>query len=110
MQIYSIRDSKADAYLQPFFASNEAVAKRYVASAVNTPKHEFDVHTEDYSLYHIGTFSEETGTIHAVDPRCVTLLVHLVTYEPAPRETGLGLVPGDLANGESEPSPIGQNG
>lgn len=81
MQIYSIHDSKADAFLQPFFAANEKVALRYVETAVNTTDHEFRRHTEDYSLYHVGEFHEETGEIGSFTPRCVTLLIHLLDKE-----------------------------
>lgn len=81
MQIYSVHDSKAEAFMQPFFAANEAVALRYVSTAVNTVDHEFRRHTEDYSLYHIGEFHETSGEIGSFDPRCVTLLIHLLDKE-----------------------------
>lgn len=68
-QIFCIYDSKAQAYAQPFFLPNEQVAIRSVQELSNDPTHEFYKHAEDYSLYHIGTYSEEQGKLEPIDPK-----------------------------------------
>lgn len=86
MQIYTIYDSKAGAYLQPFFAKTEGVAIRYIRSALQDEKHEFFVHAEDYSLWHIGAFDELSAEISAYPPKHIGAMHHfkqaeLLTHE-----------------------------
>lgn len=76
MNIFSIYDSKADAYLQPFFSANSETAERELSSAVNNPgpqerPNNFYWYAEDYTLFLIGHFDENTGKIAAYDPRSV---------------------------------------
>lgn len=56
-------DLKADAYMQPFFISTIAVAKRAFADCVNNKEHEFGKHPEDYHLVQIGVYHSADGTI-----------------------------------------------
>lgn len=61
--IYSVFDSKAKAFLQPFFTTNHAVASRQFAAAVQQEGHEFNRFAEDYSLFHLGSYDEATGKV-----------------------------------------------
>lgn len=61
--IYSIHDSKAQAFLQPFFSQTDATAKRSFEAAVNTPEHGFSIHPSDYTLFGIADFDDQTGVI-----------------------------------------------
>lgn len=63
-QIFTVRDAKAEAYLVPFFARSRGEAIRMLTDAVNDPQHQFGIHAEDYMLFHLGAFDEETGEIH----------------------------------------------
>lgn len=63
LMIFSVYDSKAEAYLQPFFCTNRAVAIRNFGSAVVDQKSLFFAHPEDYSLFELGSFSEHTGEL-----------------------------------------------
>lgn len=81
MFIYSVRDSKAEAFLKPFFAQKDAIAIRWLTAAAQDPEHEFNIHIEDYALYRLGEFDESTGEIIPQDPSCLTLLVHLLKTE-----------------------------
>lgn len=67
MKIFSIYDSKAKAYLQPFFSPNHATAIRDFAEAVNEEKSNFHKHSGDYTLFAIATFDEHTGKITGND-------------------------------------------
>ncbi len=61
--MYSIFDSKLEGYLQPIFAENDAVAVRILKNAVDDPDHLFSKNAEDYALFRIGIFVQETGVI-----------------------------------------------
>lgn len=84
MRIYTIRDSKAEAYLQPFFATTDGVALRYITSALDDPDHEFTKHIEDYILFLIGQFDEETGELDPIPPLVVGKLIDLQQLPPIP--------------------------
>lgn len=66
--IFSIFDTAANAFLQPFFSANEGVAKRAFAHAVNSPESDFNRHFQDYSLYLVGWFDDDKGEISAESP------------------------------------------
>lgn len=62
LNIYSIRDDKANAHLAPFMLPTSGIAERTFADCVNDPEHSFSKHPDDYTLFHHGTFSVLDGT------------------------------------------------
>ena len=54
MNIYTIYDSKAEAYLTPFFTDTDATAVRIFTSAATDEQHHFHKYAEDYTLFAIG--------------------------------------------------------
>ncbi len=62
-QIFTIFDNKAQAYLTPFFLPETAMAIRTFSDCCNDPKHAFYAHPDDYTLFHIGQFSNTTSNI-----------------------------------------------
>lgn len=60
---YTVYDSKAEAYLPPFLAPNTGVATRMFTDVCNDPKHEFNKHAEDYTLFEIGEFDSLSGCL-----------------------------------------------
>lgn len=67
-QVFVIHDSKAEAFLQPFFADKEALAIRMFENAISDPASDFHKYAEDYSLFEIGTYNDNTGMITHQDP------------------------------------------
>jgi len=63
MKIYTIYDSKAEAYLQPFFMQSNGAAIRAFTDLANDPQHVFGKHPEDYTLFDIGVYDESTAAI-----------------------------------------------
>ncbi len=63
MNIYTVYDSKAEAYLQPFYSRTAGEAIRNFETACNKSEHEFHIHAADYTLFEIGEFNETTGFI-----------------------------------------------
>lgn len=69
MKIYTIYDSKAEAYLQPFFSQNKATATRQFQQAAQDEKTDFNRHAADYTLFEIGTWDEFAGTLTPDDTK-----------------------------------------
>lgn len=63
MKAYSIYDKVANAYNKPFYCLNDGMAIRIFSEVVNDGKSEICSHPEDYSLFYVGDFSEQTGVI-----------------------------------------------
>lgn len=62
-QMFSIYDSKAYAFLPPFFLPTPEMAIRTFESCANEPGHMFCKHPFDFNLFHIGEFDDATGEI-----------------------------------------------
>jgi hypothetical protein len=66
MNIYCLYDSKTSAYMQPFFKPDHATAKREFSFAVNDYRSVVAKCPEDFTLFHIGQYNEETGVIDGI--------------------------------------------
>lgn len=66
-KVFIIRDSKANAYLTPFHATNEQVAIRMVSSVLTDHEHLFYNYPEDYQLFILGEFDEISGKFTSLD-------------------------------------------
>ncbi|UDN67636.1 nonstructural protein [robinz microvirus RP_78] len=79
LQIFSVRDVQAEAFMQPFFAPAIGAALRSLTDAVNDEKHEFSKHSSDYTLYHLGSFDDNTGMVIPEDtPKRIISCLELV--------------------------------
>ena len=67
-EIYTIRDVKADAYFRPFYVPNRAVAVRAVSNLVQDTQSDIGRNPEDYQLFYIGTYDDNSGVISAIAP------------------------------------------
>nr|QJB19603.1 MAG: nonstructural protein [Microvirus sp.] len=63
MKIFTVFDSKAEAYMQPFFMQSKGAAIRAYADLANDSNHTFGKHPEDYTLFEIGSYDEATAAI-----------------------------------------------
>lgn len=61
LNIYTIWDQKADAYLNPFFLPNDALALRTFKDCTNDDNHAFGKNPDDYTLFNLGSFNTTTG-------------------------------------------------
>ncbi len=62
-RIFVVFDSKARAYLPPFFMPEAGQAIRAFGDMVNSKDHAFGQHPEDYTLFEIGTFDDREGKL-----------------------------------------------
>ena len=76
-KIYSVHDAKAEAYMQPFLIPNEAMAIRACENLVNTLDHQFSTNPEDYVLFGLGEFDDQTGLLEPDSPHPITPLIAL---------------------------------
>jgi hypothetical protein len=74
-QCFTVYDSAAQHYLEPFFAPSVEFAIREFRSAVNTPEHQFNKFPEDFTLFHIGTFEPESGVLNPVHPHSLGVAI-----------------------------------
>lgn len=68
-RIFTIHDSKAEAFLPPFFLPTAGMATRAFADMVMQPEHAFNQHPEDYTLFEIGEWSDIRGTIETYEAK-----------------------------------------
>lgn len=66
--MFAVFDQKAKAYMQPFFSQSAGTAARAFAVAVNDPTTMLSKHPEDFSLWEIGVFDDDSAYIHALSP------------------------------------------
>lgn len=57
---YVVRDAKADAAEQPFYRVNDQVALREFEMLCNNPEHRYCVFAEDFALFRLGTFDQQS--------------------------------------------------
>lgn len=79
-QLFTVYDSAARAYLQPFFAPTIEAALRMFREVCNKPDHQFNKYPEDYTLFHCGEFCQETGQLTAIEPHSLGVAI---TFLPA---------------------------
>lgn len=63
MKVFSVYDSAAGAYLQPFFMASRGQAIRAFTDLVNDVSHSFSKHADDYTLFELGTYDDASGKI-----------------------------------------------
>lgn len=67
LSIYTLYDIKAKAFGVPFFMSNDEVAERAFLNLQNEPNSQVSKNPEDFHMYKIGEFDDNTGNIFPQD-------------------------------------------
>lgn len=74
LNVYSIFDKTAMAFITPFFMHNDGIAIRAFSDSVNSgdPNSTIAQHYEQFALYELGVFDDSTGVIDPRDDaRCI---------------------------------------
>lgn len=58
---FSIKDSALQAYLRPFFAPTRGMAHRMFQDEINNAQGDMFKHADDYDLYSVGQWDDQTG-------------------------------------------------
>lgn len=69
--LYSIYDIKGNLYSCPFSALNDNLAIRVFYSLVSQPNSNYNLYPDDFVLYCIGNFDDNTSNIVSCTPRPV---------------------------------------
>jgi len=67
LNVYSIRDIKAETYGSPFYLSQDGQALRAFGDLVGDEKTSIHKHPEDYQLFKLGTYDDNSGRHTALD-------------------------------------------
>lgn len=62
-KVFAVLDSKASCYGMPVFFSNDAQAIRAFGDVVSREKSTFGEHPEDYTMYRVGSFDDNSGAL-----------------------------------------------
>ncbi len=80
--IFTVHDSKAEAFITPFFCPNRAIAIRTFATAANDETHDFHRNAADYQLFEIGTYNDKTSKITQHEtPEALGLALTFITND-----------------------------
>lgn len=72
LKVCAVKDSAADAFGRPFFVPTIGLAMRSFIDEVNNRESPFNAHPDDYTLYEIGEFDDNVGSLVSWDvPRLV---------------------------------------
>lgn len=101
MKTFAIYDSKAEAYLTPFFQKTAGLAIRAFQQAANDAQHDFSRFAADYTLFEIASYDENTGVITPHKAQINLGLALALQEQQPPPATALKLVDGEQQNWES---------
>jgi hypothetical protein len=62
-KIYAIFDNKAEAFMQPYFATTPGLALRAFSDGANNKETTIGKYPNDFVLYEIGQFDDQTGEL-----------------------------------------------
>ncbi len=68
MLVFSVFDAAAEAFLPPVFFDTKGQMIRSFVDACNLEGHMFARHADDYTLFHIGFYTPDTGLLEALSP------------------------------------------
>lgn len=63
LKMFTVFDSKAAAYLPPFFTQTTGTALRSFESECNNPESSFYKYPGDYALFELGSFDQANSTV-----------------------------------------------
>lgn len=71
-EMFAVYDSKARCFFAPFTSQSVATARRAFAAAVNAAHDHgatmIQQHPEDFTLFRVGSFDDDTGVMTAMQP------------------------------------------
>lgn len=67
LKVFAIRDSKAEVFKTPFFQKSHGEAERTFQELVKDENSLVSKYPEDFDLYHIGEYNDQTGVIDALE-------------------------------------------
>jgi len=84
--LFTVYDSAAGAYLDPFVAPSIEFALREFRSIINKEGHQFNKFPEDYTLFHIGEFNPMNALLEGIGPTSLGVAITFVEKSTLPTE------------------------
>lgn len=82
LQIFSVYDSKVEAYIAPFYGLTIGSALRDFEVQCNDAASNFNRHPEDYTIFHLGSFEMSTGKFEILPtPHSLGLAITFIHQE-----------------------------
>lgn len=78
--VYSVFDRKSVAYGALLFFVNDDIAKRSMVEVMGE-RNNISLYPDDFDMYHVGTFNNETGVLTAVPVRLAARFADFVGKE-----------------------------
>lgn len=69
LNAYTVHDTKALTFNQPFFAINHGIARRMIADVAKDNTTSLGRHPNDFVVYCVGTYDDQTGRLTAHEIR-----------------------------------------
>lgn len=83
LKIYSIRDTKGEIYNTPFYQRTHGEAERNFKTVASDLKSTISQFPEDYDLYYLGEYDDQTGKIKSLDtPQHITKAINVIDKRP----------------------------
>lgn len=79
LKVFSVLDAKVGSFAAPFFMRSSAEALRAFHVAASDRESMISKHPEDFSLYLIGEFDDDTGALAPCTPENLGFAVSLLT-------------------------------
>ncbi len=79
--LFSVYDSAAAMYLDPFVAPTVEFAIREFRRMANTPGQQIATYPADYTLFHIGAFDSLSGQLLEIPPSSLGVAITFVEEE-----------------------------
>lgn len=77
--IIAVRDRQLQAFMRPFTAQTLGQAIRSFRDETNRKDSDINQHPEDYELYHLGHFNEQTGELTPLaKPESIAIATNLI--------------------------------
>lgn len=71
--VCAMRDRASDLFGQPVFVNAVGAAIRGFGDEINNKEAQISKHPEDYDLYQLGTYDDETGAFDCGTPRQIAI-------------------------------------
>ena len=79
LNVYTIYDTAAGAYMRPFFVQSDGQAIRAFKDLALDASHDVGKHPEDYSLFRIGVYDDNTAKLVPEDRECLATALEMVS-------------------------------
>lgn len=82
LKAFSVRDAKAEVFHTPFYKKTHGEAERDFTTLVRDDKSQLRQFPEDYDLYYLGEYDDQTGKFEGLDtPQHIVKAVQVLAHQ-----------------------------